>query len=613
MSAFFVVLLGSSGRTSPVVPVTGVSATGAVGTVSAGTELLVNVTGVFSTASVGQAEAISSVNALATGISAAGEVGIAIGAVESDALLTGVSSTGSIGTAVVTGTANIVATGVSAQADVGSVGTQIGGNTSFTAVGVSANASIGNVTVSLFNNVAVNLTGVSSTASAGTLVVLASARTTLSGVSATALLGTSTARTSVVNTVSGIQASASVGSVQVTTQQTTAVTGVAASGQVSGVTVNAVVNLSVNVTGVSGSANLGNVTTITSDNFIVSMMEGYSWDDTLGFGSKFANPSVGTNGGLTDQALKPKLAGETVRYLAVSAGGATGDTARVYQVDGINGWGSSQAMASSSIGTMGVSWLSFGSPTEEWLFSCNGIYGSVVTGRLRAKKFVNGAFSGNTQIATAQNLEATKVAAVNITSSLRTAVVSLKTTPFIRAHDFTTSFTGNTSSPSTLPPGYAYDVKVLPVSTSADPRAIVFVGHINSPYLSAYRLNYDSANNKSSFGTKYSNPSSLPSLSGRAVAISQNGSLLAVATESSPYISVYPWNTSTGFGAKYSNPATLPTSTGLSVSWRNNNILAVGQYSSPYLNVYAFNNGFGSRYSNPVTLMSSSAYSVTLS
>ena len=38
---------------------------------------------------------------------------------------------------------------------------------------------------------------------------------------------------------------------------------------------------------------------------------------------------------------------------------------------------------------------------------------------------------------------------------------------------------------------------------------------------------------------------------------------IAVAHDTTPYISVYPW--SSGFGTKYTNPATLPTGVGQSV------------------------------------------------
>jgi hypothetical protein len=594
-----------------------VSATGAVGTVSAGTELLVNVTGVFSTASVGQAEAISSVNALATGISAAGEVGIAIGAVESDALLTGVSSTGSIGTAVVTGTANIVATGVSAQANVGSVGTQIGGNTSFTAVGVSANASIGNVTVSLFNNVAVNLTGVSSTASAGTLVVLASARTTLSGVSATALLGTFTARTSVVNTVSGIQASASVGSVQVTTQQTTAVTGVAASGQVSGVTVNVTAFVSVNATGVAATGSVGSVFARTSDSFIVlstntsPYLHAYEWDDASGFGAKFSDPASLPAGGVSGVAIKPKQTGETVRYVAAAIN-ASADP-RVWQLDGITGWGSAITMSGGGNRTTDVAWLSYGSPATEWLVAGNALSGA---SRLRAKQFAAGAFTGSTQSDSNTTNNVLAVTALPLSNTVRGLVSGRATSTHVVCSDFTTVFTGDVSGPAVQAPGIVNGITNVSLSVGSNPRGVIFAAHDSSPYISAWPIEVNGFD-QSQFGTKYSNPSTLPAGNGNGVAFRQtsgNAGQIAVAHDTSPRISVYAWNA--GFGTKYSDPATLPTGSSESAAFNSNgSCIAVGHATSPYISVYPWDTstGFGTKFFNPSTAMTATVQSVKFS
>jgi len=41
---------------------------------------------------------------------------------------------------------------------------------------------------------------------------------------------------------------------------------------------------------------------------------------------------------------------------------------------------------------------------------------------------------------------------------------------------------------------------------------------------------------------------------------------IALAHDTSPFISVYPWSVS-GFGTKYANPATLPTGNGSGVSF----------------------------------------------
>ena len=89
----------------------------------------------------------------------------------------------------------------------------------------------------------------------------------------------------------------------------------------------------------------------------------------------------------------------------------------------------------------------------------------------------------------------------------------------------------------------------------------IAVAHGTSPYITAYTFNSGSG-----FGTKYSNPSTLPTSTGRGVAFSPDNSAIAVPHESSPYITAYPWSAS-GFGTKYSNPSTLPASTGRGVAF----------------------------------------------
>jgi hypothetical protein len=58
-------------------------------------------------------------------------------------------------------------------------------------------------------------------------------------------------------------------------------------------------------------------------------------------------------------------------------------------------------------------------------------------------------------------------------------------------------------------------------------------------------------------------------LANKALAASKGTSVysgnIAIAHSITPYISVYPW--SSGFGTKYSDPATLPTGTGRSVAF----------------------------------------------
>jgi uncharacterized protein (DUF2062 family) len=58
----------------------------------------------------------------------------------------------------------------------------------------------------------------------------------------------------------------------------------------------------------------------------------------------------------------------------------------------------------------------------------------------------------------------------------------------------------------------------------------------------------------------------LPAGIGRGVAFSPAGTEIAIAHEITPFVSAYPWSAS-GFGTKFTNPGTLPTGIGLGVAF----------------------------------------------
>lgn len=172
-------------------------------------------------------------------------------------------------------------------------------------------------------------------------------------------------------------------------------------------------------------------------------------------------------------------------------------------------------------------------------------------------------------------------------------VVGSQASPYILAYPWSdaTGFGTKYSNPATLPTGVGRNVAFNNDKTA------VAIAHSTSPYITSYAWS-------SGFGTKYSNPATLPTGNSWGVNFSPNGDTIAVAAESgSPFVFAYPFNSSTGIGTKYANPATLPTDTLYSVFFRPaGDVIAVSQDSSPYLIAYPWSAGFGTKYANPATL-----------
>ena len=128
-------------------------------------------------------------------------------------------------------------------------------------------------------------------------------------------------------------------------------------------------------------------------------------------------------------------------------------------------------------------------------------------------------------------------------------------------------------------------------------RSAIAVAHDSSPNISAYPWS------GSGFGTKYADPATLLTSSGTGVAFSPDGSAIAAGHISSPFIAAYPWSGS-GFGTKYTNPATLPTGLGFGVAFSpDGSAIAVAHANSPFITAYPWSgSGFGTKYANPATL-----------
>jgi hypothetical protein len=120
-----------------------------------------------------------------------------------------------------------------------------------------------------------------------------------------------------------------------------------------------------------------------------------------------------------------------------------------------------------------------------------------------------------------------------------------------------------------------------------------------TPFINTYP--FDSA---SGFGTKISNPASLPVSAGSGVAINSTGTAIVMGANSTPFIQGYPFS-STGYGTKFSNPATLPAALaqGIGMTAAGDAVL-VNHTTTPFVSGYPFNasTGYGTKFSNPASL-----------
>jgi hypothetical protein len=134
----------------------------------------------------------------------------------------------------------------------------------------------------------------------------------------------------------------------------------------------------------------------------------------------------------------------------------------------------------------------------------------------------------------------------------------------------------------------------------------IAVAHDTSPFVTAYPWS-----SITGFGAKFANPATLPTGTGNGVAFTPAGNAIAVAHSSSPFVTAYPWSGS-GFGTKFTNPATLPTGTGRSAAFNSaSDAIAVAHGTSPFVSAYPWSgSGFGTKYTNPATLPTGNGFGV---
>ena len=107
--------------------------------------------------------------------------------------------------------------------------------------------------------------------------------------------------------------------------------------------------------------------------------------------------------------------------------------------------------------------------------------------------------------------------------------------------------------------------------------------------------------------TKISNPATVPPGQGQDLSWSPNNRYLAVIHHTTPFITIYDWNS--GTPVKIANPAALPVEVVNGVAWSpNNRYLAIVSNATPFLTIYDFNSGTPVKLANPATLPNDSSF-----
>jgi hypothetical protein len=156
-----------------------------------------------------------------------------------------------------------------------------------------------------------------------------------------------------------------------------------------------------------------------------------------------------------------------------------------------------------------------------------------------------------------------------------------------------------TAGPSALPAGNARGCTFSPDGT------YLAVAHYTTPFITIYKRSGDTF-------TKLANPSALPANAATGFAFSPDGNYLAVAHEVTPFITIYKRSGDTF--TKLSNPSALPASTANGCAFSpDGNYLAVAHSGTPFITIYKRSGDTFTKLSNPSALPANNAYDCTFS
>jgi hypothetical protein len=180
--------------------------------------------------------------------------------------------------------------------------------------------------------------------------------------------------------------------------------------------------------------------------------------------------------------------------------------------------------------------------------------------------------------------------------------VGHQTSPNISVYPFTSSYGTKYSDPTTPPWQEAGTVKG--VAFAADDASMLLAGFDYAPHSWGYPWS------GSGFGTKYSAPSSAPTMSCNSADINyaSNEAVLVQSTghpdSSEVRIHAYAWSSASGCGTKRGDPSTVPPGIGKAVRFTHDDAyIIMGHATSPYISAWPYSaSGFGTKLSNPTSL-----------
>jgi hypothetical protein len=171
--------------------------------------------------------------------------------------------------------------------------------------------------------------------------------------------------------------------------------------------------------------------------------------------------------------------------------------------------------------------------------------------------------------------------------------------PYILVYPWTSAsgFGTKATNPTTLPAGACYGASFNTTST------LLAISGANSPYINVYNIT-----SGVSFGTRYTNPSVLPSGQLSAVTFDYPSTAI-ISSGSSSSLVAYAW--SNGFGSKFADPSSFPVFSCNDITVNNaNSVVFLADYQQT---VYNWSNGFGSKFAFPSAAVDTSVNGLSLS